>query len=338
MDVKISKFIRGIHCLLLFCMIGSNASTINDSSATSDRMQSPPRFKNRTKRCVVYFPESRGLETWIDKIPYEKVTHIAYAFINPDSDGLFITDNDYWQKKLISKAHENGVRVLASLGGGNPDAYSGSYKKLLMPDQLPAFTDHLIQFIQQQDFDGVDVDLESQSIDENYVHFVAALSKLLKVENKEMSAALAFWNGSRIPDDAMKLFDFINVMAYDETGPWNDKKGNHAPYAFAKTSLKYWNQRGVPKEKLVLGIPFYGYEDSTNDYAVCHKMYKEIMEMNPEAWKTDRIDRLFYNGEKTVIKKVKLANNYGGIMVWEITQDAEGEHALIDVIDEYIQK
>jgi GH18 family chitinase len=42
----------------------------------------------------------------------------------------------------------------------------------------------------------------------------------------------------------------------------------------------------------------------------------------------------FYNGLPTMIKKTQLARkSFGGIMIWEITQDASGELSLLRAID-----
>ncbi len=50
-------------------------------------------------------------------------------------------------------------------------------------------------------------------------------------------------------------------MSYDHTGPWRpEKPGPHAPYEEAQAALAYFGvDRKIPKDKLVLGVPFYGY-------------------------------------------------------------------------------
>lgn len=64
--------------------------------------------------------------------------------------------------------------------------------------------------------------------------------------------------------------DFINIMTYDLRGPWDGKADHHSPinsrhfdtWAFktlnTKDGINYWAMKGAPKEKLVIGIPFYG--------------------------------------------------------------------------------
>ena len=294
--------------------------------------------KNWKKRVIVYVPGYKNLEQWIPSLPYDKITHINYAFVNPDTAMNWFPVNDRSLHKMINMAHKNDVQVFASLGGGTPESYAETYQVFLRPDHIDTYISKLIDYVNRYQFDGIDVDIEGHAIGDRYKAFILALSKTCKKENLGLSAALARWNGDIIPDSALEAFDFINAMAYDLTGPWNDKKGPHSPYSFAEESLAYWASRGLPAEKIVLGVPFYGYDDSSNDASVAHQSFREIVDLDSNAYAKDQIGRLFYNGHETMKKKVELANQFGGIMVWEITHDAAGEYGLIHVIDKHINK
>jgi hypothetical protein len=55
-------------------------------------------------------------------------------------------------------------------------------------------------------------------------------------------------------------FAFLNIIAYDATGPRNpDDHGQHSSMEFAQEAVKDWTGRGVPKGKVVVGVPFSGY-------------------------------------------------------------------------------
>lgn len=70
--------------------------------------------------------------------------------------------------------------------------------------------------------------------------------------------------------DMPKVFqavDFVNVMTYDLHGSWDGKTGNHAPLyrgSHDQTNqnvdycIKYLINKGVPKQKIIMGIPAYG--------------------------------------------------------------------------------
>jgi len=56
--------------------------------------------------------------------------------------------------------------------------------------------------------------------------------------------------------------DFVNVLSYDYNGPWINKTDHSSPL-HSKTnsqasSLEYWHSKGVPKDKLILSLPFFG--------------------------------------------------------------------------------
>jgi chitinase len=77
--------------------------------------------------------------------------------------------------------------------------------------------------------------------------------------------------GSGWIKELARSLDWINIMAYDYHMPWEKNSGHHAalsadprdPVAasgfHAAGSVQRYLQAGVPADKLVLGVPFYGY-------------------------------------------------------------------------------
>ena len=130
-----------------------------------------------------------------------------------------------------------------------------------------------------------------------------------------------------ISTDAVGHLDFINLMAYD--GP----KSNHSSYAMAERSVATWLARGIHPDKLVLGVPFYARPGGAT--------YRTLLANDPATASGDRI--LFkgveqnYNGPATIRRKTELALQLaGGIMIWELSQDARGSDSLLRVIGETV--
>lgn len=128
------------------------------------------------------------------------------------------------------------------------------------------------------------------------------------------------------------MYDFVTLMAYDETGTWApNRPGQHSPYAYAEKMIKDFKARGVKKENLCLGLPFYGYgfHKSPGSYN-----YSKILTKFPDAWQKDQVaDTIYYNGIPTIWKKTKLAmEQTSGVMIWELSQDTVGEKSLLKVI------
>jgi GH18 family chitinase len=127
-------------------------------------------------------------------------------------------------------------------------------------------------------------------------------------------------------------------MAYDLTGFWNpDKPGPHSPYSFAEQSIAYWEQQGLSKEKMTLGLPFYGY-DFTDLTKIPSVTFREMVERDNSFAYKDAVGKIHYNGIPTIENKTRLAlEGLGGIMIWEIGQDHFGNYSLLDRIYKVIQ-
>jgi GH18 family chitinase len=265
----------------------------------------------------------------------DKVTHINIAFINPDSSGNLPQNLPI--ASFVNKAHSKGVKVLASIAGGGPHPY---YAILLKDDKRKVFIDNLVALVSRYNLDGVDVDLEGNDIDTNYESFVTELGNALKQSGKLMTAAIATPYKDRLSDNALKQFDFVNVMSYDRTGPWRPKDpGPHSPYEMAEQDLQYWHEtRRIPKKKLVLGVPFYGYGFGAPDSSVSSMTYKDIVAGYPNAASTDTFllpdnSTMYYNGTATIARKTALAlKEASGIMIWQLSGDASGEKSLLTLI------
>jgi len=137
------------------------------------------------------------------------------------------------------------------------------------------------------------------------------------------------WGGRHILDDVENHVDYVQVMAYDFSGPWSEP-GPHSSYEDAigsgsdqgSTGLAYWvNYRGWSKERILLGVPFYG-RDFNNQGGV-GITYSTILDMYPDAWQYDQKDNIYYNGLATMEQKAQYVKDhqYPGVMIWEIGQD-----------------
>ncbi|MES1219914.1 MAG: glycosyl hydrolase family 18 protein [Bacteroidota bacterium] len=273
------------------------------------------------------------------KISFNKITHLNIAFVNPDSAGNLVIPAAF--DSLIKTAHQFNVKVLASIGGGSHNPY---YASLLNDTNRAGFIDSLVNLAVVYNLDGIDVDIENETIDSNYEKLVVDLSRKLKPLKKLLTSAVATWNGDKISDAALKKFDFINVMSYDQTGPWTpDKPGPHSTYEKAVDDLNYWiNTRKISKKKINLGLPFYGYCFGTQYGA--SMSYAEIINTFPGAELLDEIapptgGNIYYNGLPTIKKKTTLAlKKAGGVMVWQLMQDDMGSNSLLNAIDVTIKK
>jgi chitinase len=324
------KFIRLYFLLIVLAACGK-------SKAVS-QPEGPKKAVDKGFYIVGYMFSSGDLDVESAKLDLDKITHLNVAFINPDEAGVFAEVQGL--KQAVKRAHDKGVKVFSSFAGGVPPQH---LKELLKPDKRAGLVASLVNLTATYNLDGIDVDLEGDFIDSNYEAFVTELHTALKRNNKQMTAAVATWNGNAISDKALALFDLVHIMSYDQTGPWNlNNPGPHSTYEAAIADLNYWNiTRSVPFSKLTLGVPFYGYgfgPDIPQDMS-----FDAIVRTYPGAESKDQVEvpgkgTVYYNGIPTIKKKTALAleKKAAGIMIWQLFGDAKGDKSLLGTINNMI--
>ncbi len=152
------------------------------------------------------------------------------------------------------------------------------------------FVNSCAAFITNYGFDGIDFDWEypveggepglthRPEDDDNYLLMVQDMRDrldALEIANGKSYlltiAASAGYNTltNRFRLDAMSPYlDWINVMTYDFAGPWDSQTGHHSPLygnpsasdpnLNTHTSVQTFLSNGVPAQKIVVGVPFYG--------------------------------------------------------------------------------
>lgn len=266
------------------------------------------------------------------EIPFEYLTHIHYAFLlpHPRGDGsLLPIQNPDKLKNLVSAAHERGVKVLIAVGGWNEGNDLGFETLAAHPKSIQTFAENLTAFCDEYGLDGVDIDWEYPDPGEsarNYGAMMQVLSHEMHARGRLLAAAVVGKGplARGIPDEVFRHVDYLGIMAYDGgDGP------EHSPYSYAVEALDYWLGRGLPPEKAVLGIPFYGRPKWME--------YRALVSLDPDAPQKDVVTvngvPIHYNGIPTVQAKTRLAlERAGGVMVWELSQDAKGEASLLRAI------
>ncbi len=263
------------------------------------------------------------------------LTHLNIAFCNPDAEGnlsCWIPDNE--MQNIVSKAHHSDVKVMAALGGGG--GCDGYLPLIDTPEEMAAFNEKIMTYCETYDLDGIDLDIElgsSHEIWNYYADWVTSLRTLCDARGYELSTATAQWVAVHVTAETFALFDFVNVMAYDNDAD----ESSHADMEFAQTSLQYFHvQKKIPKDKLVLGVPFYG-RGYTADGALDWNSYvpfSELVAADTANYDADFCNGVAYNGASTMRQKCALAKDYGGVMIWELSQDAAGEYSLLALIKE----
>jgi GH18 family chitinase len=290
-------------------------------------------------RVIGYLPNWYGSYTsWASRVDFSRLTHVNLAFALGNDDGSLGLASDADLGAFVAAAHAQGVKVFPSLcGGGGDPTITPHYQ----PGEVDSFVDKIIEFAVAHDFDGIDVDVEApDKMGAVYDTFIAKLEAQARPLGLEVTAAVAQWMQYGMSDATLRSFDFINVMSYDNTGTWTGP-GEHSSYQQAVDAIDFYVNRGVPREKIVLGVPFYGYcwGNCPGGDSV-YVLYKDILSTYPDAWDMDWIERdgakYSYNGVATMQAKAQLGAQYGGLMIWELGGDraTSDAHSLLRALDE----
>ena len=82
----------------------------------------------------------------------------SLQFVTDTNKLFYFSYSEFYEKVTSHRA--NGVKVLIAIGGWN-DSLGSKYSKLVNnPAARRKFTEHVIQFIQKHNFDGLDLDWE----------------------------------------------------------------------------------------------------------------------------------------------------------------------------------
>jgi GH18 family chitinase len=275
-------------------------------------------------RCVGYL--SQWDYACYETLDWSALTHINIAFCNPDSAGKMqnpFSAGDATFNAIIKKAHDNGVKVIASLRDDTTIQGLISTAK-----GRTDFVTELVAYAKKYKLDGIDSDLERSdpSFWTNYEAFIIELNKACDENNLLLTTAVSTWFSNNITDKTFACFDFINTMSYDLGF------ANHSKFEDMKAMAEHYRDvRKIPASRIVVGVPFYGYNKNNNDWND-FRTYKQIIAADPAAWDKDESDNYVYNGAPTIEAKSKFGQDYGGIMIWHLAQDAAGDRALLKVI------
>jgi chitinase len=224
-----------------------------------------------------------------NRIPAEKLTHINYAFANVENgvvaniEGRASVDSTNFLILNSLKKRNPELKILVSIGGWTHS--KGFSDAVLTAESREKLTASGIDFLLKYNLDGLDFDWEYPGYPgdnnpyraedkENFVamlkSFREALDSVGNLTGKHYLSTIAS-GGFRgylevnDMDEVQKYLDFINIMAYDFYTAGDDTTGHHANLypngakgRSAQTTVEEHIEFGVPTEKLVLGVPFYG--------------------------------------------------------------------------------
>ncbi|MHC1776496.1 MAG: glycosyl hydrolase family 18 protein [Lentimicrobium sp.] len=321
------------------------------------------------KRVFGYHPYWMG-NSW-QNYRWELLSDLCYFSYDTDpATGNPLTTNGFETAEVIDTALAHGVRVHLCV-----TLFSGHAAFFANPQAQQNLTGNIISLIVQRGIQGVNIDFEAvpSSQQQGLTNYLVQLSQELHsvVPGAELSIAAPAVNWSNtfdIPAIAPAL-DFIMIMAYDYywngsslAGPVSGYWPLTSSFNYAVDhSLSYYQSQGVPNEKLLLGLPYYGREwpvtsntlpagtsgsgtavtysnvrGNSSGFYTPQNLYWDQFSFNPYySYLSNSWRQCFFDDVRSLGAKYDLVNrrNAGGIGIWALGYD-NGYPELWDLIAE----
>lgn len=220
-----------------------------------------------TGRVVVAYVTS-----WSNVMPDPQyMTHVNYAFGHVDTtfDAVRIDNPDRLRTIAALKKDAPNLNVMLSVGGWG----SGRFSEMVADEALrKAFCASCAKAVDDFGLDGIDIDWEYPTSDmagisaspDDTENFTLLMRDLREALGPDRFLTIATSATAQYIDyrSIVEYLDFVNVMAYDMSMGTAHHSGLYpSAYSAELTSdgaVKAHLAAGVPPEKLVMGMPFYG--------------------------------------------------------------------------------
>lgn len=308
------------------------------------------------------------------QINYKNLTHLSLFGVAITTEGeIQKIEADYTEpgyrnitssqaQDIKAKAAENDVEVSLTITSFDNETMD----TVLADDQtISNLVENIALFVIQENYQGVNIDFEyigtpPEGIKDQFSKFMVNLKKRLQRDNPDSHLSVAVYADSainpRIWDlvELGKTVDHIIIMAYDFYRPNSKTAGPVSPlfgapdlWSMDIISLLSKHIEQNPPQKLILGVPFYGYEWQTVDdthqsssigrgVTATQKRISQLLLDKPEAvrnWNNnsltpwiiytdedENIYQIYYDDVQSLSYKYDLTNqaNLGGIAIWAL--------------------
>jgi chitinase len=323
----------------------------------------------------------------------EKLTHINFAFAHIDRAGHIVLDEPGAGLSLRNlqrlQTQNPALKINLSIGGWQAEGFSDA---ALTGSSRRTFALSAVQLLREYDLDGIDLDWEypGQGVaginyraedKHNFTLLLQTLREQLDLQSKRrqrtgsnrytltIAAADREYFDHTEMDRVHVYLDWINLMSYDFFNSLTPTTGHHAGLyrsehaaaadRNADAAVHQYLRAGVPADKIVLGVAFYGrgfaavtavnngvnqpYErfEGEHSYAQLsdkfigkqgYVRYWDACAQAPYLWNAAARIFISYEDPESIAIKARYAldHHLGGIMLWELSQDRDG--VLLDAI------
>lgn len=312
-----------------------------------------------------YFNSANNRIAKVEDLNPFLATHLYYSHVLVNDNGTFTIENEklgFARHLADLKKINPDLKLLFSLSNVNDSFSTVVANKGLRKN----FIQNALRLVITYDYDGLDFDWEFPKAEdkENFISLLSETYAVFKEFDLLLTAAVQYYPissslGYNVPAMS-KYLDIINIMTYDYYGSWSNTTGQNSPlfassldsayekkYVNINASLTNWIDAGASRNKLAIGIPFYGKTFTLKDpkihglhapsigggnppsptaYFILQNFKNYTAEWNDEQkspYKYSGSTWLAYDDERSIDIKVKFAKNQdlSGVFVWHLAAD-----------------
>ncbi|XP_033739595.1 putative chitinase 1 [Pecten maximus] len=310
-------------------------------------------------------------------------THVVFAYATLDDTGTQIRVPDGYETEELNlfrrfhsmRSKNEDLVMMLSVGGWATDSKLFS-KTVSSEENMQHFAEEAINYLRKHDFDGLDIDWQFPATRgsppedvQRYYRFLRLLQWEFEHEEEPDDKSTLILTISVDPtvERATISYDlprysrwvnWINMKMFDFYGHWNDPNvANHHSALYSahdpnnvNNLSRYWVNKGVPRHKIVLGLPMYGRSftlvnrnytqagaptvgpgaDEGDGYPIsqlCHLIKNGAKEMMIADKRVPYVvinnEWIGYDNPESIKQKARIVfNNFlGGVMIWTLDMD-----------------
>jgi spore germination protein len=250
----------------------------------------------------------------------------------------------------LTSAKSKGIAAYANISNVANGNFDSKLAHTILSSSALQHTvvNNIVNLVRTNGYKGVDVDFENIPPKDrsSFTSFITQLVQamhakgykvVVSVEAKSSDAPNNSWSGAFDYAALGKVADQIQLMTYDENGPWGTP-GPVASYAWVHRVVKYAVST-IPSTKILMGLAAYGYDWNTTKHgdnkAVAWKNVSKLMKSKRATAHWDSLSQspfltfhasdgsshiVWYENSASIAAKTKLVKQYnlGGVSVWRM--------------------
>ena len=359
---------------------GSLSSTQEPQSAPGLTPSSPGSVVNPAPSSVASQPPLRPHEVFgfapywtlddADQFDLSGLTTVDYFSVGINPDGTIAQSGPGWDGfnsenfvDLVNRAHAAGDRVVLTLN----DFSQSSLDQLALSQSAPQeLANSALYLLKMKDLDGINLDLEGEGSGDQagITSLVKAVSTTLKAANPDYQVTMdTYASSAGDPDgfyDIQSLNQYVDgffVMAYQlnlRAAAGSGSPLTSSMFSNQTTVNQYTN--AVPASKVILGLPFFGYDWPTSDGTLNAQpdgaptvvtYAQEVSSGHPIYWDTvtdtawtsyqlgQQWHEAFFENPQSLYLAAQMAqqSGIGGVGTWALGMDGGNDQAMVSALD-----